>query len=138
MEERKKYIVRRDDLLFPELSFKINGVLFDVHKQLGGGHNEKYYQKAVAIGLKNKGINFTEQQYVPLTFQGEYVGKYYLDFLVERKIVLELKRGQFVPAHIIQQAKQYLELLDLQLALIACFTYKGVIVKRIINQNNIS
>jgi len=135
---RKQYVVQRNDLLYPELSFEINGVLFEVFKQLGGGHHEKYFQKATAIGLTYKNIYFKEQYYVPLKFQGETVGKYFLDFLIEEKIILELKRGQFIPAHIIQQTKQYLEALKLELALIACFTHSGVHIKRIVNQNKIS
>ena len=135
VEERKKYVVRRNDLLYPELSFKINGILYEVFKQLGGGHKESYYQKAVSIGLTKQGISFQEQFHVPLKFEGEKIGRYFLDFLIENKIILELKRDQFIPAHIIYQTKQYLMTLKLQLALIACFTHKGVLIKRIINQN---
>lgn len=131
----KQYKVRRNDLLYPVLSFQINGVLFDIFKQIGGGHHKKYYQKAVAAGLKKKNIIFVEQYYVPLLYEGERIGSYYLDFLIEGNIILELKRGQYIPAHIIQQTNQYLHTLNLQLGLIACFTHTGVIIKRIINQN---
>lgn len=129
----KDYVVRRKDLLYPKLSFRINGILFEVFKQLGGGHEERYYQKAVAAGLRKEEIKFKEQFYVPLNCFGEKVGKYYLDFLIDDKIVLELKRGQFISAQIIHQTKQYLDSLHLKLGIIACFTYKGVIIKRIIN-----
>jgi GxxExxY protein len=128
------YTVRRKDLLYPELSFTLNGIFFDIFKQLGGGHLEKYYQKAVKIGLEKAKLTFQEQLHTPLLYQGEKVGTYFLDFLVEGKIVIELKRGQFVPAHNIIQAKQYLSALDLQLALIVCFPHKGVYIKRIVNK----
>lgn len=121
--------------MYPELSFKINGVLFEVFKQLGGGHQEKYYQKGVAIGLKNKGIRFMEQYHAPLKCFDETVGRYFLDFLVENKIVLELKRGQFIFAQVIDQTKKYLVTLNLKLAVIACFTYNGVVIKRVINES---
>lgn len=133
-----KHHLRRADLLYPDLSFEINGVLFDVFKQLGGGHNEKYYQKAVAIGLESKKLKFSEQHYAPLNYQGKQIGKYFLDFLIEDIIILELKRGQFVPAQAINQTKGYLDSLSLQLALVACFTHTGVFIKRIINQRKIS
>lgn len=125
--------LRRKDLIYPELSYKINGVLIEVFKELGGGHQEKYYQKAAAAGLKEKNLQFQEQYYVPLTFHGSPVGKYFLDFLIEDKIVLELKRGIFVPANVINQTKQYLSALNLQLGLVACFTNSGVVIKRILN-----
>ena len=54
----RQYVLRRQDLLYPELSFKINGVLFDVFKQLGGNHQERYYQKAVAAGLAEESLPF--------------------------------------------------------------------------------
>ena len=133
MEGNRKYTVNRKDLLYPELSFEVNGVLFEVFKQMGGGHSEKYYQKGVAAGLCQKKIEFKEQFYVPLKCFGENVGKYYLDFLIEGKIILELKRGKFVPIKVIDQVKQYLETLNLQLALVACFTTDGVVIKRIVN-----
>ncbi|MBI4427350.1 MAG: GxxExxY protein [Candidatus Magasanikbacteria bacterium] len=132
-----KYTLRRNDLLYPELSFKANGVLFEVYKQLGGGHNESYYQKAVAIGLKNAGIKFVSQRYVPLKFQDEKVGKYYLDFLIEDKIVLELKRGHWLPVAVLEQVKKYLESLNLDLAIVACFANDGVIIKRVINEKRV-
>ncbi len=134
----QEYVVRRSDLLFPELSFKVNGALFEVFRQIGGGHQEKYYQKATALSLTKVGLRFQEQVYVPLQFDGEKVGSYFLDFLIEEKIILELKRGKFVPAKVIDQTKQYLETLHLQLALIACFTSQGVVVKRIVHTNSSS
>ena len=105
--------VRRADLLYPDLSYKINGILFDVYKQLGGGHKESYYQKAIAVALKERGIKFVEQYYVPLKFNDQVVGKYYLDFLIEDKIVLELKRGKYLVAKVIDQTSQYLKTLVL-------------------------
>ena len=132
-----KYQLKRDDLLFPGLSFKLNGVLFDVSKQLGGGHREQYYQKAVAIALEQAKIPFREQVYAPLVYNGKVIGKYYLDFLVDEKIILELKRGQFVPATVINQTKEYLSALQRDLAIIACFTYSGVVIKRIINPGTV-
>ena len=133
LEGSKKYQVRRNDLLYPELSFKINGVLFEVFRQIGGGHQENYYQKAVRAGLQYHHIPFKEQVHVPLVCYDQKVGKYFLDFLVEERIILELKRGKFVPAKVIDQTKQYLCALSLKLALIACFTQEGVFIKRIVN-----
>ncbi|HBU07469.1 MAG TPA: hypothetical protein DEB09_05310 [Candidatus Magasanikbacteria bacterium] len=130
----KQYILRRNDLLYPELSYEINGVLFDVFRQLGGGHREKYYQEAVRMALQKTGLNFEEQVYVPLKFDGKIIGKYYLDFLIEDKIVLELKRGNIVAVNNIDQVRQYPSALNLKLAIIASFTYNGVKINRILNQ----
>ncbi len=56
--DRKR--VNKSDLLFPELSYQLIGVLFDVHNTLGYGYQEKYYQKAIAVLLKKLKIPFRE------------------------------------------------------------------------------
>jgi len=71
---------------------------------------------------------------VPLKFNDKIVGKYYLDFLIEDKIVLELKRGNIVAVNNIDQVKGYLTALNLKLAIIASFTFNGVKINRILNE----
>jgi GxxExxY protein len=129
-----KYNLRRNDLLYPELSYKINGILFDVFRQMGGGHREKYYQTAIRNSFIKSGIKFGEQVYVPVKFNEDVVGKYFLDFLIEDKIVLELKRGNIIAINNISQVKEYLSALRLKLAIIASFTYNGVKINRILNE----
>jgi len=45
-------------LIYPELSYKIVGILFDVYNELGGGYQEKYYQRAIAKRFKKVNIQF--------------------------------------------------------------------------------
>jgi len=71
---------------------------------------------------------------VPLKFNDKIVGKYYLDFLIEDKIVLELKRGNIVAVNNIDQVKGYLTALNLKLAIIVSFTFNGVKINRILNE----
>ncbi|PIZ96029.1 MAG: hypothetical protein COX80_02475 [Candidatus Magasanikbacteria bacterium CG_4_10_14_0_2_um_filter_33_14] len=126
-------ILKRDDLLYPELSYKINGILFDVHNAIGGAVPEKYIQKAVATGLEKNNIKFQEQYYVPITFEGKHIGKYYLDFLIENCIVLELKRGRYIPKAVFSQTLGYMDKLNIKLGIIAGFANDAVIIKRVIN-----
>jgi len=125
--------LKRDDLVYPELSYKIVGCAFEVFNELGFGHAEKYYQKAMAIALKNADLNFKEQFYAPLKFQGELVGKLYLDFLVEDKVIIELKKSDRFSKSNIDQVNQYLLSSKLQLALLINFSSKGIISKRLVN-----
>ena len=74
--------VRRNDLLYPDLSFKVSGILFEVFKEVGPGYQEKYYQRAIALALAKNGIKFQAQLVVPLIYAGETIGKYILDFLI--------------------------------------------------------
>jgi len=123
-----------ENVLYPELSYDIMGVLFEVFKELGPGHKEKYYENAIAQGLTERGLRFERQLYMPLSFKGKVVGKYFLDFLVEGKIVLELKKGNHYSSHKhIEQVLAYLKAHGLRLGIIAQFTEEGVKYRRIVN-----
>lgn len=83
---------RRVRLVYPKLSYKTVGILYDVYNQLGSSYQEKYYQRAVEKALREEGIRFKREQHVPLEFRGERIGKHFVDFVIEDKIVLELKK----------------------------------------------
>ena len=129
----RKYRLKRQDLMYPELSYQIIGILFNVYNELGGGCHEKYYQKAVAIGLKECGLIFKEQVYTPVSFKEIKIGNYYLDFLIEDKIVLEIKKGEKFTKKNIEQIYSYLKATNLKLGIIANFTKNRLISKRILN-----
>jgi GxxExxY protein len=137
MEERndKKYKLRRGDIVYSELSYKICGILFEVFRKMGAGFQEKYYQRAVGVALCQAGLKNEEQLMVPMVFESKDIGRYFLDFLIEDKIILEIKKGDYYHKQNIEQVKAYLKAKKLKLGLIANFTSRGVTVKRIININ---
>ena len=122
-----------DDLIYPELSYKIVGCAFEVYNELGFGHAEKIYQKALAISFTKHKLNFKEQVHYPIKFQGELVGKGYCDFLVEEKIIVELKKEDRFSKANIEQVNQYLKSSNLKLGLLINFSKSGAICKRIVN-----
>ena len=124
----------RKEILHAELSYKVMGILFEVFKELGPGHKEKYYENAVAEGLKNAAIPFKQQLYTPLSFKDKVVGKYFLDFLIDDKVVLEIKKGNMYSSksHIVQ-VLSYLKVNGLKLGIIAQFADDGVKYRRIVN-----
>lgn len=125
----------RKDLVFPELSYEIIGCAFEVYNEVGGGHKESVYQKAMSIAFQKKNLKFQEQLYFPLKFKGSLVGKNFFDFYVEEKIIVELKaRTRFSKADY-TQVLEYLNDKKLQLALLINFTLNEVICKRVINFN---
>lgn len=126
--------VRREDLIEPKLCFEIVGALFEVSNELGPDHKESIYQKALGQALNNRGLLYEEQVHVPLTFHDTKVGYYYLDFLVCKKIILEIKSGaRFIPRNF-KQVEGYLSALNLPLAILAYFGKDGVTFKRVINK----
>ena len=125
--------VLKKDLLYPELSYELVGCAYDVFNELGFGHHEKYYQKAYAIALQSKKINFKEQVYYSLKFKEKLIGKQFFDFLIDEKIIIELKKDSRFSKNHIDQVLEYLRTANLKLALLINFTRNGVIYKRIIN-----
>lgn len=82
-----------EKVIYKELSFEIVGILFEVYNDLGYGYKEIYYEKAIEqCFLKNK-IKYIRQAPYKILFRGKIIGINYLDFLVENKIVLEIKKG---------------------------------------------
>ena len=128
-----KPVVRRNDLVYPELSYEIIGYAYEVWDELGPGHLEKIYQKSLAIVLRAKNRKFQEQVYYALKFRNEIVGKGFLDFLIDDKIIIELKKdGNFSKTNI-EQVLNYLKLSNLKLVILINFTKEGVKFKRIVN-----
>lgn len=125
--------LKRNDLIYPDLSYQLVGILLDVSNELGYGYQEKYYQKAVAAALKKSRVSYKEQLPIQINYKGEKVGIYFLDFLIEDKIVLEIKRGEHFSKTNLKQVYGYLKATGLQLGMVANFTTKGLKFKRIIN-----
>ena len=119
--------------VYKELSYKIVGILYEVYNELGYGFKEICYERAIKKCFIEKGIEFKEQIPFKLSFKGEVVGTFYLDFLVDDKIILELKRGNYFSKKNIEQVNEYLKITGKKLAIIANFTPNGVSYKRIIN-----
>ena len=126
-------VLKRQDLVYPELSYKIVGCAFDVHNSIGSGHLEKYYQRALAEAFSKQNLNFSQQVDFPLKYKEKIIGRNFLDFLVDNKIVVEIKKGEHFSKTNIDQVMEYLKLSNLQLAILINFGVQGVASKRIIN-----
>lgn len=125
--------MKREDLIYPELCYKIVGILYDVFNEIGSGHRELIYQKSLELAFKEKGIKFQSQVYAPISYKDRVVGKNFLDFLIEGKIVLEIKKDTIFRKPFINQVYSYLKAKNLKLGIIANFTREGVRFKRIVN-----
>jgi GxxExxY protein len=123
----------RDDLVYPELSYQIIGCAFEVFNALGPGHSEKVYQKTLAVSFADKKLKYFEQLKCDILFKEQIVARGYLDFRVEDKIIVELKKDERFSKIHIDQVNQYLKSTALKLAIIINFTKEGVKYKRILN-----
>lgn len=129
-------MIQKQDLIYPELSYKLVGLAYNVFNELGHGHLEKIYQKAYAKELKEAGIVFKEQAPYQVIYKEEVIGNNYLDFLIEEKVIIELKRSDFYSKKYIDQVSNYIKVSNLKLAILINFTTNGVRIKRIVNETN--
>ena len=126
--------VRRQDLLYPELSYRIIGCAFDVYNSLGSGYHEKYYHRALIEAFAEKRIAFQTELQMPVRFKHKVIGSKKMDFLVDYKVVVELKKGNSFSKSHIDQVLEYLRTQGLKLAILINFGSHGILFKRIINQ----
>lgn len=124
---------KTDKVLYKDLSYKIVGVLFDVYNELGYGHPEKYYYKAIERSLMDKKIKYISQARYKLMYKGEEIGRYYLDYLIEDKIVLEIKKGNYFSKKNLEQIMSYLKATKLELAILINITSRGIKFYRLLN-----
>ena len=125
--------IYNSDLLYPQLSYQIIGILFDIFLNFGYGYRENQYQKAIEVGLKKSGIKYSKEVPIKITYREKFITTNYLDFLIDDKIILEIKQGEWFSRKDIEQVYNYLKSTKLKLGILARFTRSGVKFKRIIN-----
>jgi GxxExxY protein len=128
-----KRTIKKQDLVYSELSYDIVGCAYEVWDQLGAGNTVEVYQKALATAFKKKGLSFLEQIQYPGELKTELAGKGVLDFLVEEKVAVEVKKEDFFSKPHIQQVSNYLKSNNYKLGILLTFTSTGLQFKRIVN-----
>jgi len=120
-------------IVFSDLSYKIIGAAFKVFNKLGWGLQEKHYQRALATELNNIGVKFKEQASMPLKYEGKDIGRYFADFVIEDKILLELKVVNKLGYSHSRQLLGYLKSFRIRLGILLYFTKDGVKYRRVLN-----
>ena len=130
----KKYV----NLLYKELSYEIRGAAIEVKKNYGAGHKEVLYQRALAKQFSLRGIKYVQDKpiriYSPKT--KKVIGSYQPDFIVEDKIIVELKALEKIHPKMIDQLYSYLRNSKYELGFFINFSSDGVDIKRIIYTND--
>jgi GxxExxY protein len=103
------------------LSAQVIGCAIAVHRELGPGLLESAYERAFCIELAQQRLQFLRQLDSPITYRGELVGAYRLDFLVEDALVVELKSVERLEYVYVSQMLTYLKATGKRLGLILNF-----------------
>ena len=115
-EYRKKFEGKHSDL-----TSKILGAFFQLHKEMGFGFSEKVYQAALAILLEELGMIVEQQKPIKVYFHDKVVGEYVADMVVNSVVLLELKAVEkLVDAHS-AQLLNYLKSTEIEVGLLLNF-----------------
>lgn len=121
-----------DKILHKDLSYRVVGSAMQVHNKLGYGFLEKVYENALMVLFRCEGIQAKQQAPITVYFEGEVVGDYYADILVEDEIILELKSSEgIIDAHR-AQILNYLKATKVRLAIILNFGKETLEYERIV------
>jgi len=121
------------NIIYQTESYKLLGILFEVHNNLGNGFLEIVYKDAIEYELNRSKILFDrEKEYVVNYKQTILNHKFYADFVIFNKIILEVKSCSKISDLHIAQAMNYLKISGNQLAIIANFNRESLEYKRII------
>jgi len=116
---------KNNKIIYPDLSYKITGILFSVHNELGQYAREKQYGDLLENKLNE--INLPYEREVRISNSGNV-----LDFIIDKKNVLELKSVVAINRDNYRQVQNYLQVTNLKLGLLVNFRAKYLKSIRII------
>jgi GxxExxY protein len=120
------------EIIYKELSYKVINASMEVHNKLGAGFLEKLYENALTIKLNKNGLKAIQQAPMKVYFEGELVGEYFADILVENKVILETKCVEKIVDIHRAQVINYLKATGLKLGIIINFAKPKLEYERIV------
>ncbi len=121
------------EFMYQEITQKIIGAAMKVHSTLGNGFPEIIYQRALAIEFTKAGLLFVQKFYMSIFYDGVIIGKRRVDFFIENLIRVELKAKAIIESAHFSQARNYLEVHNLEVGLLLNFGNISLKYRRIEN-----
>ncbi len=121
-----------DGFLYKDLTYQIRGAIFKVANEIGLGLKESVYQNALIEEFNNIGLKFEKEKMINVEYSGKKVGVYRPDFVIEDRIILELKSLPFIGSIETKQVWQYLKGSPYKLALLVNFGGKQLDIRRVV------
>lgn len=119
-----------------DLTYKIIGCAMKVHAVLGNGFQEVIYQRALAIEMEKQGLRFERELEMPLFYDEKPIGSRRVDFLIEEKVMVELKALIKLEGVHLAQGLNYLVAYEVDLGLLLNFGAQSLEVKRLRHLKN--
>lgn len=130
-------VYSNNNYVHSELTEKIIKEAFHVHRTLGYGFLEKVYENSLRKRLVECGFKVKQQEPIKVKFEGEVVGEYFSDLLVENTVIIELKSiEKLIPIHEVQLVN-YLKATSIEVGLLLNFSHVLEIKRKIYSKNSI-
>lgn len=121
------------ELIYKAEAFQIIGCCMEVHRELGKGHDEVIYKDALQVEFGLKQIPFSRETEYTVSYKGVVLPhKYYADFVVMDKIILEAKAVESLIESHVKQVLNYLAAAKLKLGLLVNFGEDSLVWKRVV------
>jgi GxxExxY protein len=120
------------ELIEQDLSDRILNAAITVHRMLGPGFLESFYETALAHELRKRGHNVERQKTIPVTYDNIVVGEHRLDLLVDGRVILELKACKGIEDIHLATARSYLKASGCKFALVLNFSQPQLNIKRVV------
>jgi GxxExxY protein len=115
-----------------DITYAINGAVFEVNRVLGSGFLEKVYENALLIELKRRGLKAEGQVPIKVFYKENVVGEYIADILVEKKVIIELKTVENIDKIHEAQLLNYLRATGIRVGLLVNFKHPKAEIKRMV------
>lgn len=125
-------------ILYKELSYKLQGCFFEIRKNYGPGQKESVYGNLLAECLNKNDVKYQKEKPINIYSleTGKVMGKYQPDFIIDDKIVVELKSSAFTSKQNEKQLYHYLRNSDYELGYLVNFSTPRMFIKRIVYSND--
>jgi len=128
---------RSDPKPHEDVTYKIIGAAMQVHNQLGPGLKEAFYQRALTAALAGQNLEVVAEQPIEIAVDGVYVGRLYIDHLVEDNVIVECKTvPHLLTMDEIAQVITYLNATHKPVGLLINFGRKWLEYKRVLPPKN--
>jgi len=125
----------KQELIYKDLSYEITGLLFETHNELGRYCNEKQFGDLFEKKLEEKNKMYKREKVIPASFKGERNGRNRVDFIIENKIIIELKCKRGIERKDYYQLQRYLKAFNKKLGTLVNIRDKFLKPKRVLNSD---
>ena len=122
------------ELIYPDLSYKITGLFYAIHNELGRFLLERQYADSLAMSLEKAAIPYEREVKVSIDYENKQISAGVADFVIDNKIIVDLKAKKFITKEDYNQMMRYLKAKKIRLGMIVNFRSTYLKPRRILNK----